>query len=283
MSATVTSTSTPTQPLVSAIDIVQEYAQPEGKVLRVLDNVTLTFEQASINMLLGPSGCGKSTLLRMLGGVRPWNVATPTSGTVEIEGQACVGPHPDAVMVFQHYSNRPDLTVWHNVMYPFRFKEWKRQVSEKDAAQRVDQMLAEVGLADKKDLFPSQLSGGQNQRVALARALVLRPKVLLMDEPFGALDAQTRSHMQQLLVKLHEVHRCLVVFVTHDVTEALLLGDRVIVLSTQPAQVIDDFRIDVRQPRGAEWLNGVEVRLMHERVVGHLRAAGAHGNVRVSV
>jgi NitT/TauT family transport system ATP-binding protein len=268
---------------VSAIDIVQEYAQPEGKVLRVLDNVTLTFEQASINMLLGPSGCGKSTFLRMLGGVRPWNVATPTSGTVEIEGQACVGPHPDAVMVFQHYSNRPDLTVWHNVMYPFRFKEWKRQVSEKDAAQRVDQMLAEVGLADKKDLFPSQLSGGQNQRVALARALVLRPKVLLMDEPFGALDAQTRSHMQQLLVKLHEVHRCLVVFVTHDVTEALLLGDRVIVLSTQPAQVIDDFRIDVRQPRGAEWLNGVEVRLMHERVVGHLRAAGAHGNVRVSV
>ena len=271
------------QPLLSAIDIVQEYAQPEGKVLRVLDKVSLTFEQPSINMLLGPSGCGKSTLLRMFGGVRPWNVATPTSGRVEIEGQACVGPHPDAVMVFQHYSNRPDLTVRQNVMYPFRFNEWKRRVSEKDAAQRVDQMLAEVGLADKKDLYPSQLSGGQNQRVALARALVLRPKVLLMDEPFGALDAQTRSHMQQLLAKLHEVHRCLVVFVTHDVTEALLLGDRVIVLSTQPAKVIDDFSIEVRQPRSAEWLNGVEVREMHERVVGHLRAAGAHGNVRVSV
>ncbi len=272
-----------TKPLLSAIDIVQEYAQPEGKVLRVLDKVSLTFEQPSINMLLGPSGCGKSTLLRMFGGVRPWNVATPTSGRVEIEGQACVGPHPDAVMVFQHYSNRPDLTVRQNVMYPFRFNEWKRRVSEKDAAQRVDQMLAEVGLADKKDLYPSQLSGGQNQRVALARALVLRPKVLLMDEPFGALDAQTRSHMQQLLAKLHEVHRCLVVFVTHDVTEALLLGDRVIVLSTQPAKVIDDFSIEVRQPRSAEWLNGVEVREMHERVVGHLRAAGAHGNVRVSV
>ena len=285
MSATVTSTSasTPTQPLVSAIDIVQEYAQPEGKVLRVLDTVTLTFEKPSINMLLGPSGCGKSTLLRMLGGVRPWNVATPTSGRIEIEGQSCVGPHPDAVMVFQHYSNRPDLTVRQNVMYPFRFKEWKKRVSEEDAAKRVDQMLAEVGLADKKDLFPSQLSGGQNQRVALARALVLRPKVLLMDEPFGALDAQTRAQMQQLLAKLHEVHRCLVVFVTHDVTEALLLGDRVIVLSTQPAKVIDDFLIEVRQPRSAQWLDGVEVRAMHERVVGHLRAAGAHGNVRVSV
>jgi NitT/TauT family transport system ATP-binding protein len=168
-------------------------------------------------------------------------------------------------------------------MYPFMFTEWKRRVNEKEAAKRVDEMLAEVGLADKKDLFPSQLSGGQNQRVALARALVLRPKVLLMDEPFGALDAQTRSHMQVLLAKLHEVHSCLVVFVTHDVTEALLLGDRVIVLSTQPARVIDDFRIEVRQPRSAQWLDGVEVRALHERVVGHLRAAGAHGNVRVSV
>ena len=271
------------KPLVSAVSIVQEYAQPDGRALRVLDQVTLTFEQPSINMLLGPSGCGKSTLLRMLGGVRPWNVATPTSGRIEIEGQACDGPHADAVMVFQHYSNRPDLTVWQNVMYPFRFQEWKRRVSAQEAEQRVDQMLGEVGLADKKALFPAQLSGGQNQRVALARALVLRPKVLLMDEPFGALDAQTRSHMQLLLVKLYEAHRCLVVFVTHDVTEALLLGDRVIVLSSQPAKVIDDFRIEVRQPRSADWLNGVEVRAMHERVVSHLRAAGAHGSVRVSV
>ena len=276
-------TNAPAKPLVSATNIVQEYAQPDGKTLRVLDDVSLTFEQPSINMLLGPSGCGKSTLLRMLGGVRPWNVATPTSGRVEIEGQACNGPHADAVMVFQHYSNRPDLTVWQNVIYPFRFQEWKRRVSEKEAEQRVDQMLSEVGLADKKALFPAQLSGGQNQRVALARALVLRPKVLLMDEPFGALDAQTRSHMQLLLAKLHEVHRCLVVFVTHDVTEALLLGDRVIVLSTQPAKIIDDFRIEARQPRSPDWLNGVEVREMHERVVGHLRAAGAHGNVRVTV
>ena len=281
--AVATATTVAAKPLVSAIEIVQEYLQPDAKVLRVLDNVSLTFEQPSINMLLGPSGCGKSTLLRMLGGVRPWNVATPTSGRLEIEGQACVGPHPDAVMVFQHYSNRPDLTVRQNVMYPFMFTEWKRRVNEKEAAKRVDEMLVEVGLADKKDLFPSQLSGGQNQRVALARALVLRPKVLLMDEPFGALDAQTRSHMQVLLAKLHEVHRCLVVFVTHDVTEALLLGDRVIVLSTQPARVIDDFRIDVQQPRSAQWLDGVEVKAMHERVVGHLRAAGGHGNVRVSV
>ncbi len=269
--------------LVAATDIVQEYQQPDGTTLRVLDKVSVAFDRPSINMLLGPSGCGKSTLLRMLGGVRPWNVATPTSGRVEINGKPCTGPHEDTVMVFQHYANRPDLTVRENVMYPFNFAEWKRRVSAKEAQQRVDQMLQEVGLADKRDVYPSQLSGGQNQRVALARALVLRPKVLLMDEPFGALDAQTRSNMQVLLIRLHASHPCVVVFVTHDVTESLQLGDRVIVLSTQPARIIDDFTIPERQPRSADWLASAEVRLLHERVVGHLRASAGRGNVRVSV
>jgi ABC-type nitrate/sulfonate/bicarbonate transport system ATPase subunit len=270
-------------PMISAADVVQEYAQPDGSTLRVLDKVSLKFERPAINMLLGPSGCGKSTLLRMLGGVRPWNVSTPTSGSVEIDGKPCVGPHPDAVMVFQHYANRPDLTVRENVMYPFTFAEWRRRVSATEAAGRVDQMLQEVGIADKRDQYPSQLSGGQNQRVALARALVLRPRILLMDEPFGALDAQTRAGMQSLLSRLHAAHPCVIVFVTHDVTEALLLGDRVIVLSTQPARVIDDFAVTELQPRSQEWLMSADVRMLHERVVGHLRASGSHGNVRVSV
>ena len=280
MSLRATSSSTA---LVSATNIVQEYELPGGGTLRVLDGINLKFERPSINMLLGPSGCGKSTLLRMLGGVRPWNVKTPTSGLIEIDGQACSGAHSDAVMVFQRYANRPDMTVHQNVMYPFAFAEWKRRVSPKEAAERVDQMLQEVGLSDKREQFPAQLSGGQNQRVALARALVLRPRVLLMDEPFGALDAQTRSNMQTLLTRLHAAHPCLVVFVTHDVTEALLLGDRVIVLSTQPARIIDDFDIPVLQPRGEAWLLSAEVRVMHERVVAHLRASNGHGNLRVSV
>ncbi len=269
--------------LVAAIDIVQEYDQPGGKPLRVIDGVSLSFERPSINMLLGPSGCGKSTLLRMLGGVRPWNVKTPTTGRIEIEGVACEGPHPDAVMVFQHYANRPDLTVRENVQYPFTFAEWRERVPRREAEARVDKMLDEVGLLDKRDLYPSQLSGGQNQRVALARALVLRPKILLMDEPFGALDAQTRANMQSLLIRLHAAHPCVIVFVTHDVTEALLLGDRVIVLSTQPARIIDDFEIAELKPRNHDWLTGAEVRVMHDRVVGHLRASGGRGNLRVSV
>ncbi len=272
-----------TTPLVAATDIVQEYPQPDGKALRVIDGVSLSFERPSINMLLGPSGCGKSTLLRMLGGVRPWNVTTPTSGQVHIHGQPCTGPHPDAVMVFQHYSNRPDLTVRENVLYPFRFAEWHKRVPGQEAAERVDRLLEEVGLQDKRDLYPAQLSGGQNQRVALARALVLRPKILLMDEPFGALDAQTRTNMQSLLVRLHAAHPCVVVFVTHDVTEALLLGERVIVMSTQPARIIDDFPILHGQPRSQDWSQSAEMRAMNERVVTHLRASGARGNVRVSV
>jgi ABC-type nitrate/sulfonate/bicarbonate transport system ATPase subunit len=271
------------KPLLSAANIVQEYPRPDGGTLRVLDNVSLNFERPSINMLLGPSGCGKSTLLRMFGGVRPWNVKTPTSGQVEIDGVVCEGPHAETVMVFQHYANRPDLTVHENVMYPFTFSEWKRRVSSKEAQTRVDQMLEEVGLAEKRDQYPSQLSGGQNQRVALARALVLRPRILLMDEPFGALDAQTRSTMQTLLIKLHAAHPCLIVFVTHDVTEALLLGNRVIVLSTQPARVIDDFEIAEWQPRTQQWLASTDVRVLHERVVAHLRATPQRGEVRVTV
>jgi ABC-type nitrate/sulfonate/bicarbonate transport system ATPase subunit len=269
--------------VVEATNIVQEYAQPDGRTLRVLDGINLRFDRPAINMLLGPSGCGKSTLMKMLGGVRPWNVKTPTSGSVSIDGVPCDGPHPDSVMVFQHYANRPDLTVHGNVMYPFTFHEWRRRVPAKEAAQRVDAMLDEVGLSEKRDQFPSQLSGGQNQRVALARALVLRPRILLMDEPFGALDAQTRADMQSLLIRLHDAHPCVVIFVTHDVTEALTIGDRVIVLSTQPARVIDDFPIAEKPPRSAQWLASAEVRVMHDRVVAHLRTSGARGSIRVSV
>ena len=204
-------------------------------------------------MLLRPSGCGKSTRLHMMGGVRPMGVKTPTSGSILIDGVDCAGPHDDSVMAFQRYANRPDLTVFENVAFPFRLKLWKNKVPESEWRQRVQDMLKAVGLADKQKLRPSQLSGGQNQRVALARALVLRPRILLMDEPFGALDAQTREEMQGLLIELYNAWPCLVIFVTHDVTEALILGDRVIVLSSQPARVADEFTIDTPRPRSVAW------------------------------
>jgi ABC-type nitrate/sulfonate/bicarbonate transport system ATPase subunit len=264
--------------------IVQEYPAPGGGVTRVVDGVDLKLEGPRINMLLGPSGCGKSTILRMMGGVRPLGVATPTTGEVLIDGQACTTAHDDAVMVFQRYANRPDLTVRENVFFPFRLGLWRQRVPRAEAEQRVTEMLTAVGLADKQDLRPSQLSGGQNQRVALARALVLRPRILLMDEPFGALDAQTRGDMQTLLHELHAMSRCLIVFVTHDVTEALMLGDRVVVLSTQPAVIADDFEIHEPRPRSSIWQRSTEAVRMEERILDRLHAKSpGRGEVSVTI
>jgi ABC-type nitrate/sulfonate/bicarbonate transport system ATPase subunit len=269
---------------VVATDIVQEYPAPGGGVTRVIDRVSLRFDRPGINMLLGPSGCGKSTLLHMLGGVRPMAVVTPTAGQILIDGVACHGPHDDAVMVFQRYANRPDLTVFDNVAFPFRLKLWKSRVPEGEWRRRVADILKAVGLSDKQDLRPAQLSGGQNQRVALARALVLRPRILLMDEPFGALDAQTREEMQRLLIELYRSWPCLVVFVTHDVTEALVLGDRVIVLSTQPARIADDFVISEERPRSPAWQRSGEAQALEERILTQLhQASSGKGQVRVTV
>ena len=265
-------------------NIVQEYPAADGPgVHRVVDSISLNFDRPGINMLLGPSGCGKSTVLRMMGGVRPIGVTTPTSGEVLLDGQPCHGPHDDAVMVFQRYANRPDLNVRENVAFPFRLALWRKRVPVAEARERVDRLLEAVGLADKQALLPSQLSGGQNQRVALARALVLEPRILLMDEPFGALDAQTREEMQRLLVELYNRRPCLVVFVTHDVTEALVLGDRVIVMSSSPAGIADDFTIAEPRPRSATWQRTTEKTRLEERVLSHLHQAGARGQVRVTL
>lgn len=264
--------------------IVQDYPRAEaGEALRVIDDVSLAFDKPSINMLLGPSGCGKSTLLRMMGGVRPVGVQTPTSGHVYIDGVECNGPHDQAIMVFQQYANRPDLTVYDNVAFPFRLQLWKKQLSEAEWRPRVDAMLEAVGLADKKKLYPSQLSGGQNQRVALARALVLKPRILLMDEPFGALDAQTREEMQQLLLELFKANPCVVVFVTHDVTESLILGDRIIVLSTQPARIAADLAVSEPRPRSAAWRRSTEATRLQEQILEFLHQSTVRSSLRISV
>lgn len=269
---------------VSVRNVVQDYPHPEGGTTRVLDNISLDFDRAGINMLLGPSGCGKSTLLSMLGGVRPFNTVTPSSGSILIDGAECTGPHNDAVMVFQRYANRPDLTVRENVDLPFSMRLWRNKISRAEQRQRVDDTLAAVGLADKQRLYPWQLSGGQNQRVALARALVLQPRILLMDEPFGALDAQTREEMQTLLVQLYRRSPCLVMFVTHDVTEALLLADRIIVLSTQPARIAADIVLTETRPRSPDWRRSPEARRIEEEILGHLhRSSAGKGQIRMTI
>ena len=270
--------------IVELKGVTQRYPSPDGQgEITVVEKLDLNFDQPGITMVLGPSGCGKSTILRMMGGVRPIGVKTPTEGSVLIDGVECTGPHDDAVMVFQRYANRPDLTVRENVAFPFRLALWRARIPAPERRERVDRILSQVGLSDKAGLRPHQLSGGQNQRVALARALVLRPRILLMDEPFGALDAQTREDMQHLLVDLYNSNPCLVVFVTHDVTEALLLGDQVVVLSTQPARIADRFDIDEPRPRSTLWQRSTAAVQLEERILDQLHAAGSKGQVRVSV
>jgi ABC-type nitrate/sulfonate/bicarbonate transport system ATPase subunit len=264
-------------------DIHQSYPRPDGGVTEVIKGISLSLDQPGINMLLGPSGCGKSTLLCMMGGVRPFDVKIPTSGTILIDDKPCEGAHDDAITVFQRYANRPDMTVWQNVAFPFTLSLWKRRVPKSEWKPRVDAMLESVGLADKRDLYPYNLSGGQNQRVALARALVLRPRILLMDEPFGALDAQTREEMQQLLVELYNAQPCTIVFVTHDVSEALLLGDRVLVMSTQPATIVEDFKISIARPRPRSWLISSEAQALSNKILARLHAASSMGQLRVSM
>jgi ABC-type nitrate/sulfonate/bicarbonate transport system ATPase subunit len=226
--------------------VIQEYPGEGGKIHRVLDPVNLTISGPSINMLMGKSGCGKSTLLRLLGGVRPQKVKAPTSGKISFNGKEIIDQEDDAVTVFQRYSNRPDLTVRQNIAFPFTLKVWKKRIPLAEAFARVEQALIEVGLQDKAHLYPAQLSGGQNQRVALARALVIRPKILLLDEPFSALDHTLRTEMQQLLVNLWNSHPCLIVMVTHDPVEAVALGDRIIVLGGCPAII----KMDRQMPGG---------------------------------
>lgn len=274
---------TPDVPMLILDSIVQSYPTPDGAPNLIVEGVSLAFDKPGINMLLGPSGCGKSTILRMMGGVRPIGLQCPTSGRVFIDGKECTDQHDDAVMVFQQYANRPDLTVRENVEFPFRLTLWRERVKPAEIKDRVDHILAAVGLSDKAGLRPVQLSGGQNQRVALARALVLRPRILLMDEPFGALDAQTREDMQSLLAKLHQEQPCLTIFVTHDVTEALALGDRVIVLSTKPARIADDFYINLPRPRNADWIRSSEAQQFQKRVLEQLHKTDGKGQVRVSV
>lgn len=205
---------------------------------KVVENVNFQLEPGSVNILMGKSGSGKSTILRMLGGVRPQGVKTPTSGEIFLDGKPCDGHSDDAVMVFQKYANRPDLTVWENVAFPFTLSLWRSKIKEAEWKEKVSSVLKEVGLSDKEKLYPNQLSGGQNQRVALARALVVEPKFLLLDEPFGALDPIIRRSMQELLLTLLKRHPATVVMVTHDPLEAIRLGDRILILGGTPATIV---------------------------------------------
>ena len=198
-----------------------------------LQGLTMTVQTGEIVVVFGPSGSGKSTLLRIVAGLE-----TPTTGRVLLDGQAVSGPGPDRGMVFQSYTLFPWLTVEQNILFGSRAN-----------AERAAQLIARVGLRGFERHYPKMLSGGMQQRTALARALANDPKILLLDEPFGALDNQTRGLMQELLLGIWEADRKTVLFVTHDIDEAIFMANRVAVLSARPGRIKAELRIALPHPR----------------------------------
>ncbi len=225
-------------PKLVVTDLVKEYRTKKRETVLALDHVSLEVADQEFVCLVGSSGCGKSTLLNIVAGLD-----LPTSGTVEIDHEPIIGPGPDRGMVFQTYSLYPWRTVAENVAFGLECLHLRKR----ERRERVQELLGIVGLSKFADHTPDQLSGGMRQRVAIARALAPEPDVLLLDEPFGALDAQTRRSMQDFLLTVWRRTQSTVLFVTHDIPEAIYLGSRVVVLASHPGRVIAD--IDV--PFGA--------------------------------
>ena len=216
---------------------------PTGAGVKVLDNINLEIAEKEFVAIVGPSGCGKTTCLRIVAGFEQ-----PTSGSVSLNGRPVAGPGPDRAVVFQHFALFPWKTVRENLDLGLRNKNLTRA--------RRDELIADalhlMNLESHADAFPHQLSGGMQQRVAIARAYVLDPEVLLMDEPFGSLDAQTRVVMQEELVRLARVNPRTVLFVTHSVEEAVYLADRVVIMTRRPGRIKEV--LDIRTNRHAhDW------------------------------
>lgn len=214
----------------------------DAEPLPVLAGVDLEVRDGEFLCLLGPSGCGKTTLLRMLAGL-----VVPDRGAIEIDGVALAGPGPDRGMVFQDHA----LLPWADVLANVGFGLEVRGVPRAEREARARRLIETVGLAGFERDFPRQLSGGMQQRVGLARALAIDPAILLMDEPFGSLDSQTRRSLQEDLLRIHQAHRMTVVFVTHSVDEACRLGDRILLFSPRPARIEAEFVVPLTRPRPA--------------------------------
>ncbi|MBK3666788.1 ABC transporter ATP-binding protein [Bradyrhizobium diazoefficiens] len=223
------------------IDRVSQVFQTSARKDHVaLSDISLTIEEGAFVSILGPSGCGKSTLLYIVGGF-----VSPTSGAAKMKGQAITGPGPDRGPVFQEFALFPWKTVLGNVIYGPR----QQGVRAAEAEAQSLALIEMVGLKGYENFYPKELSGGMKQRVALARTLAYHPEVLLMDEPFGALDAHTRTRLQNDLLNIWERDRKTVLFVTHSVDEAVFLSDKVVMMSKSPGRIRETIDIDLPRPR----------------------------------
>lgn len=281
----------------------------------VVKDITFSAAGTETIAILGPSGCGKSTLLRMVSGMYPRNTMMPTVGEVTINGEVVTGPRDEVLTVFQTPVLNRWLSILGNVMLSFKpmihgprarwpwevLQDWVAAIGDripalagkipcsgphKDIERQSLEILHAVGLGDSLHKFPPQLSGGMRQRAAMAATLVVHPQILCMDEPFSALDPTTRVEMRELVKSLKKKYPCLILFVTHDVGEALDLADRVLVMSTRPATILGDIQLLPHDQRPSDWATSYEHQQLEARILQTIRDAnnsGGAGNIRVSV
>ena len=257
--------------LLSIQGVSRTFTSHKGTSTQALLPVDFEVRENDFVTILGPSGCGKSTLLRLIAGLDH-----ATSGRVLLDGAPVEGPGADRGMVFQSYTLFPWLTIEQNIRFGLR----EKGVSEALQKERSDYFIAKVGLRGFENHFPKQLSGGMQQRTAIARALANDPKILLMDEPFGALDNQTRVLMQELLLGIWEAERKTVMFVTHDIDEAIFMANRVAVFSARPGRIKADIPVNLPHPRHYTVKTSPEFMELKARLTEEIRAeslaAAAH-------
>ena len=250
--------------------VSRTFTSPKGVQTQALLPVDFEVQENDFVTILGPSGCGKSTMLRIVAGLDH-----PTQGRVLLDGQPVEGPGADRGMVFQSYTLFPWLTIAQNIRFGLR----ERGLSEADQKDRSEFFIAKVGLRGFEHHFPKQLSGGMQQRTAIARALANDPKILLMDEPFGALDNQTRVLMQELLLGIWESARKTVLFVTHDIDESIFMANRVAVFSARPGRIKTELAVDLPHPRHYTIKTSPEFMALKARLTEEIRTesmASAH-------
>ena len=249
--------------LLSIQGVSRTFTSHKGQQTQALLPVDFAVQENDFVTILGPSGCGKSTMLRIVAGLD-----FPSSGQVLLDGKEVTGPGADRGMVFQSYTLFPWLTVAQNIRFGLR----EKGVSEALQKERSDYFIAKVGLRGFEQHYPKQLSGGMQQRTAIARALANDPKILLMDEPFGALDNQTRVLMQELLLGIWEAERKTVLFVTHDIDEAIFMANRVAVFSARPGRIKTELAVDLPHPRHYTIKTSPEFMDLKARLTEEIRA-----------